>query len=48
LTDPPAVYIGRFYHPEYPDIGPEYPDVCPEYPAPPKTEMDSNENGIEL
>jgi hypothetical protein len=24
---PPAVYIGWFYHPEYPDICLEYPDV---------------------
>jgi hypothetical protein len=42
LTDPPpTVYMGWFYHPEYQDI-------CPEYPAPPKSEMDFNEDRIEF
>jgi hypothetical protein len=36
---PPTVYMGWFYHLEYPDICPEYP----EYPAPPKSEKDFNE-----
>ena len=43
--DPPAVYIGTFYYPEYPASGPEYPDSPeypgpePETPAPPETEQ---------
>jgi hypothetical protein len=36
FDQPPTVYMGWFYHPEYPDI-------CPEYPAPPKSEKDFNE-----
>jgi hypothetical protein len=41
LTDPPTVYMGWFYHPEYPDI-------CPEYPAPPKSEKFSMKDRIEF
>ena len=44
LSRPPAVYISRFYLPEYLASGPEYPDSPknpgpgPETPAPPASE----------